>query len=533
VNNASRLPWRFIFAVLGPGHCRAPFSVEGQSAAAYNINAARKPSRSKGAGMKRLSAVICVFLAATFSFGAQETQDTNPLDAIQPGKTTRAELDALLGAPTGKADACERFAATTSGIKEMVAWYDGDVLDFARLTLQNDLSPAAAAILFGAAGSGDIRKGNLFTASNNDLSYTIAYVSGGTYFVVSGDVVKEIWRTKPAAIPEDIAKRGTVPEFTATPVAAAAVPRELPPPQGETGAPLPAPVAAGDSGGIGRGDFTASAAAGAPPQGVSVASAPYGAPTTREAGVEAIARYLGVPLVWHQSAVGAEGLPIIDAFARVETGGLKDKEIRMSAMLRPADTATTEAKEKFTLTDKVQYDNSAWQQASIAIRGGAVPDSQAGAILRWQVECDGLQAHAEADYAAASGAPRSISVSNIQCEHNAVLGDSTGMWAYAAIVASNVRGRSVAAKVRFRLPDGSPVKAVDGAAWAADADGTCALSQQDVAQYDTANWTPFRIFVPYRVLALSSGGHKLIMTYSAQCDTISSAAEKEIDVVVP
>jgi hypothetical protein len=146
--------------------------------------------------------------------------------------------------------------------------------------------------------------------------------------------------------------------------------------------------------------------------------------------------------------------------------------------------------------------------------------------------------HAEADCITGTiaGAPapvRAVTLTNLRVEHNVKFGEYMGMQAYADIGTVTMKGKTLVAEVRFRVPGGAAIKPPPNVQGVSGIDGAVALSQQDTAVHDNASWTPFRIFVPYLAFGLPAGRHRLIMICKASCEDLAAASEQEIDVVVP
>ncbi len=414
-------------------------------------------------------------LIAALLFATNTSVHANPLVEIKPGESTRADMEALLGAPSG-AGALSRYSASAAGLSEVVAGYDkAGVLEWARVALVKQLSPDIAVLLFDNLGAVAIETGNGL-GGDTEQGRTEHYREAGVHFYVSGDVVREIWLVRPGA---DVAA-----------VARAA------------GAP---PVAAG-----------------------SVAGVP-------ETGV---LRRLQVSAVWCEYVADEGGIASLNVYATVETEGLKDKLLTMRyVLIDPSGTIIkTSAGKPFSggFADTVLYDNSKWAKATgtVDLRGlstGGVHQAR----LRWEALLPDMGACSEtmvALDAAGEGAAGTVTVSNVRGEAGGS-GGADGIWLYADVTANGCTGKVLRGWAAMRTSSGIvKSKQKDYA----NGEGALSAGSQDTVKYDTASWTPFKLFIPYAAFDLPGGKkHRVMITYMAACEGVGSRAEQEVYIDVP
>ena len=503
--------------------------------------------------MGRLKSSIAAAFVAALVASAAAGQEINPLTQIRPGKTKAADIEAMLGSPVER-DGTKRtrWEPNKSGVKELVAWFGDDgTLKWARLALVNELPPAAVALLFDLAGEPIVTRGNAFSDAGTTASLTEHY-AGGVHLVVADGKVRYVWLTGADERPADVAKAATLPESAAATARPAAVEGT-----GTADATVtPGTIPATDAGGIDRSDFAD------PDTSMRTVPVPYssrrnGCATgrgdrchrprppyrSRRKAPWRVRRQRQSPAHCRDSSTstmsGTARRRIrrrggVDVFARVNAVGLKDRTVTMKLTLRaPGSAAGATAGAGLSITDKVAYDTSTWEQARIAVPAKDLATGQP-VVLHWQAECDGLTSYAEADCATAalagagaSSAPiaaRAITMTNVRVEHGAVIGEFPGMWAYADIGAVGLTGKALTGEVRFRVAGGAAVRPPANVQGVSGPDGAVALSQQDTAASDNTTWTPFRIFVPYIAFGLPSGTHRIIMTFKASCEGLAAAS---------
>lgn len=128
---------------------------------------------------------------------------------------------------------------------------------------------------------------------------------------------------------------------------------------------------------------------------------------------------------------------------------------------------------------------------------------------------------------------RRVQVHDIGYQYGTQWGGFMGMTVNAVVRANGLLGEMMVGTVRLRDRGGRPVRATLGAtAQFAGPDGVFRATSMDAIRFDSAEWKPFHIFVPYNVLALPAGQqHRLIVSFEASCRGLSSIAEA--DIVLP
>lgn len=125
---------------------------------------------------------------------------------------------------------------------------------------------------------------------------------------------------------------------------------------------------------------------------------------------------------------------------------------------------------------------------------------------------------------------RLVQVQDVWCQYDTQLGNATGITVNAVVRANGFLGETMVGAVRLRDRGGRPVQAIIGApANFAAANGIFQATSSDPIRFDTAEWNPYRLFVPYNLLGLPAGQqHRLIVTFEASCRGLASIAEADI-----
>lgn len=128
---------------------------------------------------------------------------------------------------------------------------------------------------------------------------------------------------------------------------------------------------------------------------------------------------------------------------------------------------------------------------------------------------------------------RRVQVHDIWYQYGTQWAGSTGMTVNAVVRANGLLGETMRGTVRLRDRGGRPVQATFGApAQFAGPNGVFQATSMDPIRFDSAEWKPFHVFVPYGLLALPAGQqHRLIVTFEASCRGLSSIAEA--DIILP
>ncbi|MDP2897204.1 MAG: ankyrin repeat domain-containing protein [bacterium] len=127
---------------------------------------------------------------------------------------------------------------------------------------------------------------------------------------------------------------------------------------------------------------------------------------------------------------------------------------------------------------------------------------------------------------------RLVQVHDVWCEYDTQLGNATGITVNAVVRANGLLGETMVGALRLRDHGGRPVQAIFGApASFAAANGIFQAISTDPMRFESAEWNPFRLFVPYNLLALPAGQqHRLIVTFEASCRGLASIAETDIAI---
>ena len=130
-------------------------------------------------------------------------------------------------------------------------------------------------------------------------------------------------------------------------------------------------------------------------------------------------------------------------------------------------------------------------------------------------------------------AVRRVQVHRIWCEPGMDSDPETGFSLYAHVEAVGLKWRSLVVEVRLRTPDGKPVRAAKGAPEGyADEKGRFFMSARVPVFDDPFEWPELRASIPYeKALDLPAARPwRLIATFRASCEGLSSVSEAEITV---
>lgn len=407
----------------------------------------------------------------------------NPLLDIRPGQTSRDTMHRLLGDPSRQGP-FEEYDATPSGLSRVHAWYDSSgKLNYARVVLVRALGPEVVCLLFDLVAPPRAEEGNPFNPVEETGGYTECYTGKGIYLHVRGGTVREIWLTRPNA---DIATIVGAMETTGVAVDKATVA-----PAKDSNTPL---------------------------------------------------KRLQVPSIWCDYLADAEGIKGIGAHARVETAGLKGRLITMRVSLldvkgNPIIDRSSGRAFSAGFTETLLHDNSCWDDATVHVPLAHLLVPQGDSLrLRWEALLPTLGACSEillptATPSSQSGMIRSVILGNVRAEGGSRDG-AEGLWLYADVNANGFNGQVLRSWVSLRLADGRKILSKDKGY--ADSEGALAVGSQDTARYDTAQWKPFKLFLPYSAFGVPAGvTHRVVVTYMAACQGVGSRAEQEIVVSLP
>jgi len=125
-------------------------------------------------------------------------------DAVEPGKSTSADLYARFGEPV-RSEASgdfklEHFSDDEQLFKEVSAWFnDQNILQWVRVRPLHKVNADDAPLLFGLTIEPDKTKGNAFEEEENARGETRHFLSAGVHFYVQQGIVLEIWLTQAEA----------------------------------------------------------------------------------------------------------------------------------------------------------------------------------------------------------------------------------------------------------------------------------------------------------------------------------------------
>ncbi len=138
-----------------------------------------------------------------------------------------------------------------------------------------------------------------------------------------------------------------------------------------------------------------------------------------------------------------------------------------------------------------------------------------------------------AEYPGVMEAVRRVQVHGLSCEPGMDSDPEAGLSLYAHVEAVGLRWRSLLVEIRLRTPDGKPVRATKGAPEGyADKQGRFFMWARLPVFDDRYEWPELRASIPYeKVLNLpAERPWRLIVTFRASCEGLSSVSEAEITV---
>ncbi len=402
------------------------------------------------------------------------------LSSIRPGETTREEMVSLFG--TDSQDGGHSQYRGAGGIRDVLAHYDeSGVLLWARVLLERDLPPGVVMLLFDGLGAVEVAPGNVFEAGEPRGGRTEQYKNAGVHLYVAGEVVSEIWLVPPAADAASLVRESRVVSQVAAQVE-------------------PQPTPAGDG----------------PLRGLQVRSISY------------------------EYVSDSDGLSHVNFHAAIDAHGLRDHTVTMRYRLLDFDgNDIPNAGGELShggFADKVLHDESTWPQARGSIDLRSLTRGRVTlARLRWEALLPDMAACAETVVAlvapeAEADQRRSVTVQNIRIEpgHS---DDSEGVWFYADVAATGCLGRVLSGWIILRTATGRIMSREPAYA---GPDGVLSAWAQDTVRFESASWTPFRLFVPYEAFDLAgSQRHRVMVTYLAACEGVGAQAEQEVLIDMP
>lgn len=475
--------------------------------------------------------ILITCLAAVFLLLAASASAATFLE-ITPGKTTRSKIHELFGKPvSGKGIAHEAFYPRDKGLASLVVHYDSkSVVKEAEIILNRKFTTEQFELFFDFKGKAVRVRGNNMPGAKERQdamvtepfdSETVHYVDDGVHFFTIKNKVMDILLTVP----------------------------------GEFGGQIP-------SIGVLTNEGTQQTVAGEPPDPVLVKLLGIIQPG-KTFGLE-LHDHLGKR--YHPSA-GVSGWT--EGF-RAEEKGLQDvvvwytdqgivkwARVRLVKAFAPAA-----ARSLFKLKDHATFtDGHAFAKCDDAlgrtehyladgvhfyVRGSVVREiwltipaadpakikAEAGAVYSEpkegpEKESIGVKKPDRHDTKRPPGVPApAVRILTAEYENNSGEKERPGLLVKIYMKTAGCREETVVVKVRLRQRDGSPIAAVRGAPPAYAENGRLCAAARDKVRFDYAKWEPFRVFIPYNMIALGPGRHELKILISAACG--GATAEEEI-----
>jgi len=455
----------------------------------------------------RLAPILA--LAHLSSFGAENS--TTVLDLIRPGAATSGLIDPL-GDPVSVEQReglqVNTFTRPDSGIARATIWGDRDgTIQWARIQLVNELPPSAVRLLFTLVGAKTTSPGHAFADTEQEKGRTDHYEADGVHFFIVDGIVREIWRTRPRSDPAAIriASRVRWPE---------PLPTRGPPAEMEEGTPGAYPGSRIET------------------QLLWVGSI--------ETGVVETSEGIAVQITGCMRARGMEGekITIFGSFY-----GEDGKEPIQAAPTAPEKYRAPDGRFRIQDSGAIRHPDASWTNVALQLplqHAEGYGNLFGRYVLKLEAFCGNKRGFCSGEVhlrlpETPPGRPdRRIRIdSELQLEEYTAEEEGAGFLVLIPMEAHSCRGSKLGCQVTLRKPDRTPVQASPGwDNWRGSRGIFYSLGFSEV-QYDTSNWAPFRIFVPYAALDIPSGESPLVVRVLAFCENVATSLEFDCTIVKP